>query len=162
MPLHALAKALAHLSHLSYPEIYLTIIASGHPLPVPEGVIFVALGVIAGTHLGNLFGFILVAALAAFTYDLVLYGLAFAGTEIAATLSKKVKKSWTDRYSSDKSSHMMLLTLTSHFVPGWRMLNPVIAAGLKIRPKNFVLYTLVSAIVYPSIYILIGFFLTRI
>jgi membrane protein DedA with SNARE-associated domain len=155
-------KALAHLSHLSYPEILIAILASGHPLPLPEGVIFFALGLLASRGVHTLIGIFLISALACFVYDVVLYTLAYGGSKLVTKLSKEAQKAWVDRYSGKGDGQMLFLTFVSHFVPGWRMANPVIMAGLHVPPKKFVLYSILPALVYPPIYILAGFFLARI
>jgi membrane protein DedA with SNARE-associated domain len=157
----SVAKSLGYLSHLSYPQILLIILSSGHPLPLPEGVIFLALGILAAHGSGSLFGYVLISMLAMIVYDTTLFALAYFGSEIAAHMSTKIKSSWTDRYSGAGDKKVLFLTAVSHFVPGWRMLNPVLSAGIKIHPKKFFLYTLVSAVIYPPVYILIGFFLFK-
>lgn len=155
-----IAEAFAHLSHLTYPEIILAILASGHPLPVPEGVIFFALGILARHGIHMLAGVIAVAALSCFIYDMALYSLAYAGSKLVDALSKRAM-SWHHWYTGKRDHEVFFLTFVSHFVPGWRMANPVIAAGLGVPPKRFLLYTLVPALVYPAIYVLAGYFLAR-
>ena len=154
-----LTKIFALLSHLSYPEIFVTILASGHPLPVPEAIIFLGLGVVASSSAGHLIGFLLTAFLAIVTYDLLLYGFGYLGVKAAATVSKSAKSAWKDRYSGAGDMHIISLIIFSHFIPGWRMANPVIAAGLKIPFRKFIIGTLISAAIYPAVYIFMGFFL---
>ena len=99
--------------------------------------------------------------LAMVIYDVVLFSFAYFGSKLVTKISTTAKSTWIDRYSGAGDSKMLFLTTVSHFVPGWRMVNPVIAAGIKIPPKKFVMYTLISAILYPPVYILIGFFLFK-
>ncbi len=159
---YSIAKALFHLSNFSNLEIYFAILASGHPLPIPEAVIFLALGFLAGEFPGHLINYLLVSTVAVITYDLVLYTLAYTGSKIASHFSNQIKNSWSEKYSSASKKKMLFLVFVSHFVPGWRMVNPVIAAGLKLPPKMFFPFTVISALIYPTIYIFIGFFLSRI
>lgn len=154
-----LTKVFALLSHLSYPEIFVTILASGHPLPVPEGIIFLGLGVVAHGTTGHLLGYLLTAFAAIVTYDLVLYGFSYLGVKAATTVSKSTKSAWKDRYSGAGNLHIISLIVLSHFIPGWRMANPVIAAGLKIPFRKFIIGTVIAATIYPAVYILMGFFL---
>jgi len=158
-----LAQALLKLSHLSYPEMFLAILASGHPLPLPEGVVFFALGVLAHRGVHPIFAVYLVCALACFVYDILLYSLIYFGTAVAASLSKHVdSKGWLNKYVDVSEKQMFFLTFVSHFVPGWRMANPVIAAGLKVKPQRFALYSILPALVYPATYLLAGYFVARI
>lgn len=159
---HLITESLVKLSHLSYPEILLAILASGHPLPVPEGVIFFVLGIIASHGIRTLLGVMLISSFACYVYDMILYSLAYAGSKLVASLSEHVKDSWRDRYTGKKGIEMFFLTFVSHFVPGWRMANPIIAAGLHVPPKKFALYSILPALIYPPTYILAGYFLLRI
>jgi membrane protein DedA with SNARE-associated domain len=154
-----LTKVFALLSHLTYPEIFVTILASGHPLPVPEAIIFLGLGVIASGSAGHLLGFLLTGFAAIVTYDLVLYSFGYLGVRAATSVSKSAKSAWKERYSGASDAHIVMLIILSHFIPGWRMANPVIAAGLKIPFRKFLLGTVISALLYPAVYILMGFFL---
>jgi membrane protein DedA with SNARE-associated domain len=153
----SLTRTFEHLSQLSYAGIFLLILSSGHPLPVPEGVIFVGLGVLAA-HTGHLLNYMAVASLAMIFYDSVLYSLAYGGSSLAAHFSKNIKQSWIERYDDANNKKMLFLVFVSHFVPVWRMVNPVIVGGMKMPWKKFLLYTCISALVYPTFYILVGFF----
>jgi undecaprenyl-diphosphatase len=152
----SIERTLEHLSHLSYPGIFLLILSSGHPLPVPEGVIFIGLGILAG-HSGHLLGYMLTASLAMFVYDMTLFCLSYAGSSLVGHYSKKIKSIWIDHYNEASGRKMLFLVFVSHFVPVWRMVNPIIAGGIKMPPRSFALYTLISAVIYPTFYILVGF-----
>jgi membrane protein DedA with SNARE-associated domain len=154
-----LTKAFALLSHLSYPEIFVTILASGHPLPVPEAIIFLGLGVVAAGGTGHIIGYLLTGFAAIIAYDVALYCFGYLGVKVAASVSKSAKSAWKDRYSGAGDMHITMLIVLSHFIPGWRMANPVIAAGLKIPFRKFIIGTVISAALYPAVYILMGFFL---
>ncbi len=152
----SLTRTFEHLSQLSYPGIFLLILSSGHPLPVPEGVIFIGLGILAA-HGGKLLSYMLVASLAMVFYDMVLYTLAFGGSTLVAKFYKKIKTVWIDHYKDATDGKIFFLVFVSHFVPVWRMVNPVIAGGMKLPWKKFLIYTLISACIYPTFYILVGF-----
>jgi len=141
----------------------LAILASGHPLPLPEGVIFFALGVLAHQGSRNLLAVYLLCAFACFVYDTALYSLVYFGTSMARSLSKHAdNKGWLNKYINVSEGQMFFLTFVSHFVPGWRMANPIIAAGLKVRPHKFALYSILPALIYPACYLLAGYFVARI
>ncbi|MDB5266900.1 MAG: yohD [Parcubacteria group bacterium] len=156
--LKSIPAALAHISRLNYPEIFLIIIASGHPLPVPEGIIFIGLGVLAA-HGGSFLGYWVTAVLAVFCYDVVLFGLAYAGSRLAEKMSRKIKADWIEKYTGASGGRALFLVFVSHFVPGWRMVNPLICGALRLKPRDFFFYTICSALVYPALYLAIGFFL---
>jgi undecaprenyl-diphosphatase len=152
----SIERTLEHLSNLSYPGIFLLILSSGHPLPIPEAVIFIGLGILAG-HSGHLAEYMLTASVAMIFYDIMLFSLAYAGSTLVERFHKRIKTKWVEHYIEANNGKMLFLVFVSHFVPVWRMVNPVIAGGIKLPPKKFFLYTLVSACIYPTLYILVGF-----
>ncbi|MDB5194429.1 MAG: rane-associated protein SNARE-like [Parcubacteria group bacterium] len=148
---------LAHLSHLSYPGIFLAILASGHVVPIPEGVTILLLGYLAGIGKGSIVGFAIVSILATTFFDLALYSLTLGGARVAATLSKKVEGKMTEKYIDASEPKIFGLVFASHFVPGWRLLNPVVAAVIRIPWHKFLLYSVISCAVYAPLYLLVGY-----
>ncbi|MES2213803.1 MAG: VTT domain-containing protein [Patescibacteria group bacterium] len=156
--LKSIPATLAHLAHLNYPEIFLIILASGHPLPLPEGIIFIGLGILA-SHGGSFLGYWVTAVLAVFCYDVILFGLGYTGSALAEKTSKKIRAEWIEKYTGASGRRAFFLVFVSHFVPGWRMVNPLICGALRLRPRDFFFYTICVALVYPALYLSIGYLL---
>ena len=156
--LHSFFGYIGYLKNLSYPQLYLIVIASGHLIPIPEPVTLIILGYLAGVGRHNIFGLIAVSALAVMTFDLVIYFIGKSGSRLARYLETKIKTHILEKYKDASNFDLAILFIISHFVPGWRIANPVIAGVTDISFKKFFLLTFVSAIVYTPAYLLIGYF----
>ncbi|MDE2026645.1 MAG: hypothetical protein KGJ07_09235, partial [Patescibacteria group bacterium] len=64
---------------------------------------------------------------------------------------------WIEKYRNAEERRLFFLVLFSHFVPGWRFANPIIAGITDMPWKKFGLYTIISAIIYAPLFIFAGF-----
>lgn len=146
------------MKNLSYPELYLIIISSGHFIPIPEPVTLIILGYLAGVGRSSFFGLFIVGVLAVMTFDLIVYFIGLGGSRLAMYLESKVKSHILERYRDASDFDLGLLFTISHFVPGWRMANPIIAGITDIKFKKFFILTLISSVLYTPVYLLVGYF----
>ena len=156
--LHSFFSYIGYLKNLSYPGLFFVIIASGHIIPIPEPATLIILGYLSGLGRHNIFGLIAVSMLAIMFFDFVLYFLSLEGSRLAEYLTKKVKIHILDKYTNASDGDLLSLMVVSHFVPGWRMANPIIAGITDIPFKKFALFTFISALIYAPVYIGIGYF----
>ncbi|MDB5254110.1 MAG: rane-associated protein SNARE-like [Parcubacteria group bacterium] len=147
----------SYFSHLSYIEIFVALIASGHLIPIPESVTLIFLGYLLAIGKGSILGYLLVSIFSVAFFDIVLYMLSFEGSKLAETLSKRVKIHLFDRYKNISDPKLFGLIVLSHFVPGWRFANPIIAGIGNISWKKFLPATLLSAVIYAPFYMGIGY-----
>ena len=70
---------IGYLKNLSYPELFLAIIASGHLIPIPEQVTLIILGYLSGVGRHPFLGLIIVSVLAVMFFDLVIYFISKIG-----------------------------------------------------------------------------------
>jgi membrane protein DedA with SNARE-associated domain len=147
-----------YVADLSYPNIFLALLASGHVIPIPEGITLILLGYGAALGKGDVFGFIVVGIIAVAFFDILLFSISLGGSHLARRLIKKVDVHLLERYRGASGRRVCTMVILSHFVPGWRFANPIIAGIAKIEWKRFTLYTLVSACLYAPLYIGFGFF----
>lgn len=150
---------IGYLKNLSYPEIYLIIISSGHLIPVPEPVTLLILGYLAGVGRSSLIGLLIVTFLAVITFDLIIYFIGKSGSRLADKLTKKIHTHILDRYKDASNLELSSLFILSHFIPGWRIANPIIAGITDIDLKKFFTFTLISSFFYTPVYLLLGYFL---
>ena len=155
--IHGFAGYTDYLSHLSYIKIFLAIILSGHPIPVPESVTLMVLGYLLAFGKGSVVGFVLTGISAVLFFDMMLYVLSLEGSRLAASLSKRVKAEHLERYSNASNTKLFSLILVSHFIPGLRFANPILAGVTKVPWQKFLLACIISAMVYAPFYILVGY-----
>lgn len=152
----SLAGIISYISHLSYAELWLLVVASGHIVPIPEGVTFLVLGFLASAGKGSLIGFLLIAILGALSFDLILYTLARLGARMVSKLSHQAEAKYFEKYKEASRVRLFSMVVASHFVPGWRSLNPVICALVEMPVREFVLFSLTGCVFYASAYVLSG------
>jgi membrane protein DedA with SNARE-associated domain len=148
---------ISYFSDLSYIEIFAALIASGHLIPIPESVTLIFLGYLLAIGKGSVIGYLLVSIFSVAFFDIVLYMLSFEGSKLAEALSKKVKIHLFDRYKNISDHKLFGLIILSHFVPGWRFANPIIAGIGNIPWKKFIPATVLSAVIYAPVYMGIGY-----
>jgi membrane protein DedA with SNARE-associated domain len=156
--LHSLSAIEHYLSTISYAKAFLVIIASGHVIPIPESVTLILLGYVAAQSTLNLGAIMGVSVLATIVIDLFVYIICLGGSELATYFSKKIKTELLNRYTNAEEKHLFGLIFASHFVPGWRFANPVIAGVTQMPWKKFTLYSAISSLIYGPLYIFIGFY----
>jgi membrane protein DedA with SNARE-associated domain len=138
--------------------MFLAIVASGHVVPLPELLTLILLGYVAAIGNVHMIGLMVVAVFAILVVDMVIYLISLSGSKLAIRLEKSVKIDWIERYRTAEERKLFLLVFVSHFVPGWRMANPIIAGVTNMPWRKFTLYTFISAVVYAPLAILAGFF----
>ena len=155
---HGFAGYISIFAHLSYPSIFLALIASGHVIPIPEGATLILLGYLAGIGARSLFGLYAIGAFSVLFFDMLMYTISRSGSKLAEKLLKKVKTHILERYHDASNAKTLSLVVISHFVPGWRFANPIIAGVAKVEWHKFLFFTLISSLIYAPLYISIGYF----
>jgi len=149
---------LSALSHLSYTEIFFALLVSGHAVPIPESLTLVMLGYLSSLGDFVVWKIFIIGILSTYVFDLMLFVVARGGGELAERLIKKVRSSRLHRWMDKEEKHLFLITFASHFVPGWRFANPIIAGVTEMPWKKFFMYSLVGCVVYAPLFIIIGYF----
>jgi membrane protein DedA with SNARE-associated domain len=155
--LHSLSAIEHYLLSITYAKAFIVIVASGHVIPIPESVTLLLLGYATSASALKLSGVMGMAVLATLVIDLFIYAICLGGSEIATHLSKKIKAELLNRYTNAEEKHLFGLVFASHFIPGWRFANPVIAGVTQMPWKKFTLYSAISSLIYAPLYVFIGF-----
>ena len=100
---------------------------------------------------------ILIGSFSVAIFDVVLYFISMNGSKFAKSLEKKVKTTILERYAGASDEKLLSLVVASHFVPGWRFVNPIVAGVARINQKKFLLFTILSSLVYAPFYIGVGY-----
>ncbi|MBX4199220.1 DedA family protein [Candidatus Parcubacteria bacterium] len=163
MHLTSFAHNLEFLSHLTYWKMFLVLLSSGHVVPVPESVVLILLGYLSALGKVKIWAVLAVGIFTTVFVDLIMYTLSLSGSELAMKFSKGASHALRGRYERAEERHLFALVFFSHFIPGWRFMNPIIAGVTQMPWKKFTLYTLISALAYGPFYAFIGYiFHTRV
>lgn len=154
----SIAEFITLFANFSYPKIFLALLASGHVIPIPEGVTLILLGYVANIGSKTLFGVMGIGIFSVLFFDMLLYSISRSGSGLALWLSKKAKVHLLERYKNIRDRETLFLVVVSHVVPGWRFANPIIAGMAEVGWKKFFVFSLVAASIYAPLYILIGFY----
>ena len=143
---------------LSYIGIWFISFISNVFIPVPEEVVLLILGYLAGGPKVNgtlLFPVVLLGLL---TSDLVMYFFAKRGNKLVSIFYDKVfakrvesKRKWIDK-------HINKVVFFSRFLIQLRFLGPFFAGQTKMTFRKFFFLDLGALLVYTPIYLLIGFY----
>lgn len=154
-----ITEQLHYFEGVSYLGILVAIILSGHVIPVPEDVIMFIAGYLSATNVLNLGLAITFCIAGVLLVDMSLYYLSFTGSKFAGSFGKKIKTHIFSWYTGNMKKRTFRVVFISRFIPGLRMVSPVVAGFSKIPPLKFFTYALVAACAYAPITVLIGFFL---
>ncbi len=147
---------LGHLGTLSYVGIFVVAMLSNVVIPVPEEVVLLAFGYLAGT--GKLNVFILVPLIMAglLVSDIAMYVLARRGNRIITFFYNKffakrlkTKQAWIE-------THIYKVIFFSRFLMQLRFLGPFMAGHLKVPFKKFLMYELAAIVIYVPLLVWLG------
>lgn len=153
-----LADPIQYFEGISYLGIFLVVILSGYIIPVPEDIIMLIIGYIAAIHAVNLSIAIVVSVLAIIFADFALYYLSFHGFKLAVSFEKRIKANIVNWYIGHMKERTFLVMFVSRFIPGLRVVSPLVAGMIKISQPRFIFNSICSACIYVPLMILIGFF----
>lgn len=160
IPSHiSVAEQISYFENISYIGIFIAVAFSGHIVPVPEDVIFLLVGYIAAIRVVHLSYAIAVSIVAIVLADFLLYYLSYTGKKFAVSIEKRIKVNIFNKYVDLMNRRTFAVMFVSRFVPGLRVINPLVAGFVKINKTRFIVYSFISASLYVPLMILVGFFL---
>lgn len=154
----SVSEQMQYFESISYFGIFLSVILSGYIIPVPEDIVLFIVGYIAAIHAVHLVPAIAISIFAIIVADYTLYYLSFRGFKWAVSFEKKIKASILNWYITRMKEHTFFVMFFSRFVPGLRVVSPLIAGMVKISHAKFLLNSVCSAFVFAPLMILVGFF----
>lgn len=155
---HDIANYVQDLQSVSYIGLFLVIVVHRYVIPFPEDILLLLIGYVAGEEFFNVWGAIIVTIVGIVIADMSLFYLSLGGAKIAVRFERKIKVNIFDWYTARMKERSFTTIFISRFVPGFRMVIPLVAGFVKINPLKFGLYTSLSIVVYTPIVILVGFF----
>jgi membrane protein DedA with SNARE-associated domain len=150
---------ITELGALSYVGIWITALLSNIVIPIPEEVVLLGFGYLAGT--GHIDFFILLPLVISglFVSDIGMYLLAKKGSRIVTWFYEKFfSKHLPQKNDQWFADHMNKIIFFSRFLIQLRFIGPFLAGQKKVPFKRFALYDLAAIIIYVPLYTLLGLF----
>jgi membrane protein DedA with SNARE-associated domain len=144
-----------NLGTLSYVGIFGVSILSNVVIPVPEEVILLALGYLAGTGKLNIVILIPIAMAGLFLSDIVMYALSKKNNRFITLFYEKFFSNFVSRHPWIEANPRAVIFF-SRFLVQLRFLGPFIAGQLKVSTKKFITYDMLALIIYVPLLTILG------
>lgn len=148
---------LDYSTHLSYLLIFILPALGGHLIPIPEEVILLLAGYLAGEAINNVYLTILVAILGVLVGDNILFWLSRRGSHIIDRLKQKLSPVIVQRFEYHLKNHLRKTIFLGRFVIGLRFLSPVLSGSHGVPWKTFQLYNLLGSLIYVPLLVFLGY-----
>ena len=147
------------LGALSYLGTWVVALLSNIVIPVPEEVILLAFGYLAGTGHVHVLIIIPLFISGLFISDMVIYKLSYKGSRIITWIYERFfSKRLRDRGDEWIALHINKIIFFSRFLVQLRFIGPFLAGQRKIGQKTFIKYNLLALLIYVPLYIFLGLF----
>ena len=138
-------------THFSYLLIFLLPALGGHVIPIPEEVVLLLAGYLAGEAVNNLYLTMAVAFAGVLTGDNVLFWLSRKGSHIVNKLKNKLPARIVNKYQNMIQTHLRKTIFLGRFVVGLRFLSPILAGSNRVPWTTFQFYNLLSSLDRKSV-----------
>jgi membrane protein DedA with SNARE-associated domain len=150
---------ITELGALSYIGIWFTALLSNVVIPVPEEVVLLGFGYLAGTGHINFFILLPIVISGLLVSDIGMYILAKKGSRLVNWFYNKFfSKRLMQKNEQWFTDHMNKIIFFSRFLIQLRFIGPFLAGQKKIPFRRFVVYDLAAIIIYVPLYTLLGLF----
>ena len=147
-----------YLEEFSYIGIFILFALAGYLIPIPEEILLLLIGYIAGFGIFNIYIASGVALLSIFAGDNIIFWISkYKGIKIINLLRNKLSMKNVTRYSKLMKNHIGKTTFILRFTPGLRFLGPFLAGSMKVKWRNFLLYNLTAILIYVPLIIFLGY-----
>ncbi len=146
------------LGTLSYVGIFGVSIIANVVIPVPEEVILLALGYLAGT--GRVNGIILlpIVILGLLVSDVTMYWLSKKGNRLITFFYNKFFAKRLDEKRAWLETHIEKVIFFSRFMVQLRFIGPFLAGQAKVSWRKFLTFELAALVIYVPLYIWAGWY----
>ena len=146
------------IEQFSYAGIFILVTFTGYIIPIPEEILLLLIGYIAGVGLINVYIALIPATLGVLAGDNILYWLSrYQGSRLIDKLKRKVRKNEIMKYRHLMKKHIGKTIFILRFIVGLRFFSPFLAGSMKIKWKTFQFYNLLAVIIYVPILIFLGY-----
>lgn len=144
------------LVNLSYLAIVIAVFAGSFGVPVPEEIVLLIAGYLAGIGFYDLKTAMLVAFVSMIAADNFSYFLGYRGSRLVTWVLKTTKTSWLRDHLK---THPCKTIFLSRFLSGARVFFPIAAGSIKMPWKKFFVADFLAVLVLVPVFVLLGFFL---
>ena len=146
------------LEQFSYAGLFLFVVFSGYLIPIPEEILLLLLGYIAGVGLISIYLALAAGILGVLIGDNILFWLShFQGSKIVHRLKKKIRKHELMKYKHLMKQHIGKTIFILRFIVGLRFFSPFLAGSLRVKWKVFQIYNLMAVSIYVPILVFLGY-----
>lgn len=148
--MHGSEEIIKHVSTLSYLGIFLVSFMANVFVPIPEEIIILAIGYVAGT--GKISPFIAgpLVIIGALTSDFMMFELSRRGNKIIKVVHDKFFSKVIPLKDEFVNEHINKIIFFSRFMVQMRFFGPFLAGKIKTSYKTFLSYDLLALTVYVT------------
>lgn len=139
----------------SYLGIFIFFFAVGHFTPIPEEIVFLAIGYLAGERVFHLSAAFLVTVFSILAIDSVIYWLSRG--KFGQWLKQKVNQTTLKRYIEAMHRHIFKTMVVLRLAIGLRFLGALVAGMTRVSWWRYLFYDFLIVSIYSMVLIMIGF-----
>lgn len=146
------------LGTFSYIGIFGVSFLANVVIPVPEEIVLLALGYLAGSGHAQIYYLIPIVIAGLLASDIVMYTLARGGNKF---ITRFYEKFFAHRLESKQEwihDHVEKVIFYSRFMVQLRFIGPFIAGHQKVPFRKFITYELAALVIYVPLFIWIGYY----
>ena len=147
-----------YVEQFSYLGIFVLIALSGYIIPIPEEILLLLTGYLAGIGVNSIYIALAAAILGILAGDNILFWLSrYKGSKIIDKLKHKIRKNELHKYRHLMKKHIGKTIFIARFIVGLRFFGPFLSGSMKIKWKTFQIYNLIAVLIYAPIIVFLGF-----
>ena len=159
--MHDPLSLIKYLSHFSYLGFFVYFCFFGYLIPIPEEIILVVLGYLAGIGRFNPWLVFFSVFIGMMTHDNVFYWLCYKESKYLLHFKAKVKPEIWDKYKQLMLRNLGKTLILLRFFIGFRFLGSAIAGSLQVRWRRFMAYDLPIVAAYVWAFVSLGLYFRR-
>ncbi len=155
------ATLVSFLSHFTYPGVAIYMSTLGYIIPIPEEMVLLILGYLAGIGKFHFWVVFVVSLAGVLIGDNILYWLSYRESRYILKFTERIKKETVQKFEGLMAGNIGTTLLLLRFFIGFRFLGPVIAGSLKVRWRRFFIYDTLIVTGYIGFFLYLGYFFRR-
>jgi len=155
--LHEIGFIINSIKGGSYVGIFLLSIIISYLIPLPESVLLILLGYVAGTTDLNFACILLLSISGGMLGDNIVYRLSFFGNKYVERFNKKMRRHKLIKYEHLVVDNIGKAIYFLRLITGVRFFGPVIAGTLGVRWRKFFFYNCGATLLHSILFIWLGY-----
>lgn len=147
---------IGYLDSLSYLGIFLVFLF--YFIPVPEEILLLGIGYLVDIGELNVYMAIAISIAGIMAADNMWYWLGRSHNKITFRLRRKIGEEKVLFYEKMLKKHTGKYVFLSRFIPGARIMGPVLAGSMNLSKKHFWFFNILAVFIYAPVFIFIGYF----